>query len=195
VSYWLFQANRSRYDVLADLERGGPSTWNISHRRAELAIGDGVLIWLSGPEAGVYARGRIVEPPTRQEDFHPDLWTDPTDLGDDVWRCVVAYDEILAHPIRRADLAKEEAFAESEILRRPRSRNPFRVTDEAWDAVTRRIADGLAVETSPARRTGGSPDEVDLEPGRVYSWDELGAVFSFKPDYLSVTGGMPVSWS
>jgi len=53
----------------------------------------------------------------------------------------------------------------------------------------------LAVETSPARRTGGSPDEVDLEPGRVYSWDELGAVFSFKPDYLSVTGGMPVSWS
>src|SRR4051812_1139491 len=29
-----------------------------------------------------------------------------------------------------------------------------------------------------------------LIPGRVYTWDELGARFEFKPRYLSVAGGM-----
>jgi hypothetical protein len=31
---------------------------------------------------------------------------------------------------------------------------------------------------------------AQLAPGRAYSWDELGAVFGFKPAYLSVAGGM-----
>jgi hypothetical protein len=29
-----------------------------------------------------------------------------------------------------------------------------------------------------------------LVPGRTYTWDELGHMFSFKPRYLSVGGGM-----
>ena len=30
----------------------------------------------------------------------------------------------------------------------------------------------------------------DLDPDRVYSWDELAAVFGFKPNYFSAAGGM-----
>ncbi len=34
---------------------------------------------------------------------------------------------------------------------------------------------------------------IEMAPGRVYSWDELGAVFGFKGNYLGSAGGMPIS--
>jgi hypothetical protein len=35
-----------------------------------------------------------------------------------------------------------------------------------------------------------STRNLGLVPGRTYTWDELAAVFGFKPKYLSVAGGM-----
>jgi hypothetical protein len=32
-----------------------------------------------------------------------------------------------------------------------------------------------------------------LEPGGVYSWEDLGKAFDFAPGYLAAAGGMPVS--
>lgn len=29
-----------------------------------------------------------------------------------------------------------------------------------------------------------------LRPGRIYTWEELGSIFEFQPDYLSSAGGM-----
>jgi hypothetical protein len=34
-----------------------------------------------------------------------------------------------------------------------------------------------------------------LQPGTTHSWDDLGEIFEFKPDYLGAAGGMPVSVS
>lgn len=43
----------------------------------------------------------------------------------------------------------------------------------------------------PERGSDTAPD--DLQPGQVYTWEELAGAFGFKPAYLSVAGGMPVS--
>ena len=32
-----------------------------------------------------------------------------------------------------------------------------------------------------------------LSPGKVYSWEDLGSQFGFKPDYIGMAGGMVVS--
>jgi len=47
----------------------------------------------------------------------------------------------------------------------------------------RLAADTRAVSTGPQQA-------VRLTPGRTYTWDELGTAFDFKPQYLSVAGGM-----
>lgn len=33
--------------------------------------------------------------------------------------------------------------------------------------------------------------QPELQSGRIYSWDELGAIFGFGPNYLGAAGGMP----
>ncbi|NNB84581.1 hypothetical protein [Corallococcus exiguus] len=48
---------------------------------------------------------------------------------------------------------------------------------------------GFTVQDITALKGGNVPSPA-LIPGRIYSWDELGSVFGFKPDYLGAAGGM-----
>jgi hypothetical protein len=47
--------------------------------------------------------------------------------------------------------------------------------------------------SAASEASAAAPRPVELEAGEAYSWDDLGSMFGFRPDYFSITGGMPVS--
>lgn len=54
--------------------------------------------------------------------------------------------------------------------------------------VLRRL--GFRVVNRAEEEAAGNGVPPKLEPGRVYDWDELGALFEFEPSYLQSAGGM-----
>ena len=79
---WIFQGNPDRFDVdglLNSLSPGDSYDWTLSRYRTEVSVGDRVLIWKSGSEAGVYALARIEGKPferTEAENFTQGVSTD-----------------------------------------------------------------------------------------------------------------------
>src|SRR4051812_24312473 len=56
---WLFQANPDKYDIFETLQLG-EELWNLRQHAREVRVGDRVLIWVCGDDAGIYAVGRVV---------------------------------------------------------------------------------------------------------------------------------------
>lgn len=58
----------------------------------------------------------------------------------------------------------------------------------------RRLRENAGDSREPTLGVGLSAMRAaQLRLGHVYSWDDLAAVFGFKPNYFGIAGGMPVS--
>lgn len=55
MSYWLFQGNPKYYRVLDGIRDFEQMPWLVTRYGRHIAPSDGVLIWVSGKEAGIYA--------------------------------------------------------------------------------------------------------------------------------------------
>ena len=63
---WLFQANPNVYplaDELKSVHPGDIGEWSVTAYRNRIKDGDTVLLWMAGPDAGVYATGEIIGEP------------------------------------------------------------------------------------------------------------------------------------
>lgn len=62
---WILQANPDRFEIDRALRELEVIDWRVPQYAAEIQRGDGVVIWRSGPEAGVvgYREGHL--PPER----------------------------------------------------------------------------------------------------------------------------------
>lgn len=73
-------------------------------------------------------------------------------------------------------------------------RGPLRADEFSGGEATvrRQLVEELGFEVvGPGIPSALRPER--LEAGSAYSWDQLATAFGFKPNYLSVAGGMPVS--
>lgn len=62
MSYWLFQGNPKYFRVLEAIRDFEQMYWTITRYAKEIAVGDGVLLWVAGEHAGVYAIAEVIEP-------------------------------------------------------------------------------------------------------------------------------------
>lgn len=54
-NYWAFQANPKHYKIVECLANEDLRTWMVSSHRDSIKVGDKVILWITGEEAGVYA--------------------------------------------------------------------------------------------------------------------------------------------
>ncbi|MFM7369652.1 MAG: EVE domain-containing protein, partial [Sphaerospermopsis kisseleviana] len=55
MNYWLFQGNPKYYKVIEAIKDFEQMPWLVTRYAKDIAIGDGVIIWVSGTQAGIYA--------------------------------------------------------------------------------------------------------------------------------------------
>jgi len=63
INCWLFQGNPKIFDFESALSEGALDNFNVAAHRDKMNIGDKVIIWLSGKNAGCYALAKIITEP------------------------------------------------------------------------------------------------------------------------------------
>ena len=158
---WLFQGNPSRYDIDDYVSRYRYLYWTANRSRASMRLGDPVVLWRAGRDAGAIAVGRVTELPCPKADVRypeclgDDLWRDSPDSPTD-FKVGIEIDESRLDRedglISRDQFLESPTLAASQIIRSPTG-TVFRLTeDEAreflalWRSATQPTAGDEAIE-------------------------------------------------
>lgn len=58
-NYWVFQGNPDIYDIVGALKELAVTNWRVASHGKEIKIGDKIILWVTGKEAGCYALGEV----------------------------------------------------------------------------------------------------------------------------------------
>jgi predicted RNA-binding protein with PUA-like domain len=100
-----------------------------------MQLGEGVLVWMSGAEAGLYAIATIVSLPAVIT--HPPdrgYWLAQGNLGQKPCATIRFTQKLLDRPLLRSELKQDPVLKDLTVIKQPNSTN-FKVTDEQWQRV------------------------------------------------------------
>jgi predicted RNA-binding protein with PUA-like domain len=138
--YWFLQANPRLYDIDTALTQLDRIWWRIPQYRSQVRVGDVMIVWRSGKEAGIVGIGRVIEEPQ----VHG---ADPTEAkfirsasneSDAVVRAL-----ILVRPVDfvpKGQLAALEAFESHRIIKAPMG-TIFAVAEDEWPTLAPLLPD------------------------------------------------------
>ena len=135
MAYWLFQGNPKYYRVLDGIRDFEQMSWLVTRYAKDIAPGDGVLVWVSGKEAGIYAIAEVTEPAQVLGQL-PDrkYWTDAS-CGVGKHQAIIRFTrKLLEHPLLKTNLLQDPVFKNLLVIRAPSATN-FKVTPEEWQRV------------------------------------------------------------
>ena len=101
---WVFQANPKRFDLLQALRDGTAESWAANQHRQDIQPGDRVWFRITGPEAGIYAAGRVTSVPRPEA----------SEFGD--WRVDVTFESRIDPPLLRAESAADPVLSAASAL-------------------------------------------------------------------------------
>lgn len=135
MAYWLFQGNPKYYRIVDGIRDFTQMPWLVTRYAKEMQPGDGVLVWMAGPEAGVYAIAEIIDTPKPMPE-PPDIgyWLDKSRLGEKPYATLRFTDKLLERPLLRSDLKQDPVLKSLTVLRQPNATN-FKVTAAEWQQV------------------------------------------------------------
>lgn len=135
MAYWLFQGNPKYYRIIDGIRDFTQMPWLVTRYAKEMQPGDGVLIWISGKEAGLYAIAEIIEAPKLMQEV-PDIgyWLDKSRLGEKPFATIRFTNKLLDQPLLRSELKQDSVLKSLTVLRQPNATN-FKVTAEEWQRV------------------------------------------------------------
>jgi predicted RNA-binding protein with PUA-like domain len=136
MAYWLFQGNPKYYRIQDAIRDLAEMPWLVTRYASEIQVGDGVLIWIAGSEAGIYALAEIIAPPQVLTEI-PDqnYWLMPENQRADKPRAHLRFTrKLLGQPLRRHELKQDQVLKHLLVIKAPNSTN-FRVTPEQWQRV------------------------------------------------------------
>lgn len=136
---WIFQANPDRYRIFDSLQRETDEYWNLNQYSKDVQVGNRVLIWISGENAGIYAIGTVIDPPVLTADSETGIgyWIDKADGRLPKARVRVRYDQLLLdRPLSKTFLQADPDLWGLRIITFPRGTN-FPVSDTEWNAIKR----------------------------------------------------------
>ena len=135
MAYWLFQNNPKYYRVMDAIRECDEMPWLVTRYREKITVGDGVLVWISGKQAGIYAIAQVIESaivPTEMPD--QDYWIDTSRAQGKPHVKIKFLRRLLGQPLRRRELMQEPVLRDLLVIRAPHSTN-FKVTPEQWQRV------------------------------------------------------------
>src|SRR5699024_5696254 len=59
-SYWIFQGNQNIYRIVDALNAGHLTSWKVNGHKDKIKIGDKVILWQTGSQAGCYALAEVI---------------------------------------------------------------------------------------------------------------------------------------
>ena len=195
---WIFQGNPKYYDVVSAVKTLDVVVWAVNQHAKEIKKGDKAYIWLSGPDGGIIASGKVISDPEMRE---PDQ-NDPYNQGDTLKNASYLAADIqierrfVSERIPRALLIADERTKLLSILSYPNSTN-FRVTKIQEEVIESLIngsyervpaVEGLDTDVVSTRRYWlYSPGEQgrlweEFYEGGIMGigWDELGDLMQFE---------------
>lgn len=96
---WVFQANPKRFDLLKALRDRSAETWSVNQHRQDIQPGDRIWFRVTGPDAGIYAAGRVTSVP------RPEV----TEFGN--WQVDVTFESRIEPPLLRAESAGDPVLS------------------------------------------------------------------------------------
>lgn len=136
MNHWLFQGNPKYYRIQEAIAAFETMPWLVTRYAKEMQVGDGVLVWIAGAEAGIYAIAEIIELPQVLETI-PDAeyWTIPVSAKKDKPRAQLRFlRKLLGQPLRKHELKQDPILKDLLVIKAPNSTN-FKVTPEQWERV------------------------------------------------------------
>lgn len=136
MDYWLFQANPKHYRILDAIQNLVEMPWLVTRHRTEIRIGDGVLVWLAGPAAGIYAIAEVTTLPAPLAVI-PDVnyWLTPATIRAERPRVMIRFvRKLIGQPLRRQELKQDQILRHLLVIKAPSGTN-FRVSLEQWQRV------------------------------------------------------------
>ena len=139
MAYWLFQGNPKYYRVLEAIKELEAIPWLVTRYANDIAPGDGVIIWLSGSQGGIYATAEVVEPAQFLTEI-PDkkYWVDSTRALGKQQAIIRFTNKFLESPLLKNQLQEDSVLKNLLVLRAPNSTN-FKVSLEEWEQVQKLI--------------------------------------------------------
>lgn len=135
MTYWLFQGNPKYYRVIDGIRDFEQMPWLVTRYAKDIAPGDGVLVWVSGKEAGIYALAEVTEPAQVLSQL-PDrkYWTDASRAVDKAQATIRFTSKLLERPLLKTNLLQDPSLKNLLVIRAPNATN-FKVTPEQWQRV------------------------------------------------------------
>jgi hypothetical protein len=144
VNVWIFQGNPERYDVLnalsnKEIEKG--FHWLVTKHKQDIKTGDLGLIWLCGPDAGIYAITRITKSPKlmREYDFERQYWMNAAEENIEAFRVeMILLKNMVNCPLFRRNFINLPGLEELSIKRQSQGTN-FPVRNYEWQIISKHI--------------------------------------------------------
>ena len=139
MAFWLFQGNPQYYRVLDAIKELEQMPWLVTRYAKDIIPGDGVIIWISGKQGGIYATAEVIEPAQFITQI-PDkkYWVDSTrTLGKQ--QAIIRFTHKLTESALLKNRLQEDSVLKNLlVLRAPNSTN-FKVSAEEWEQVQKLI--------------------------------------------------------
>lgn len=139
MAYWLFQGNPKYYRVLEAIKELKEIPWLVTRYAKDIAPSDGVIIWLSGSQGGIYATAEVIEAAQFLTEI-PDkkYWVDPTRALGKQQAIIRFTNKFVESPLLKNQLQEDSVLKNLLVLRAPNSTN-FKVSSEEWEQVQKLI--------------------------------------------------------
>lgn len=134
MAYWLFQGNPKYYKVIEAIRDFEQMPWLVTRYAKQIAVGDRILIWVAGKDAGIYAIAEVVESAKILSEV-PDIayWLEKSRLGKPQAR-IRFTSKLIEKPILKASLKEDPLLQNLLILRAPNSTN-YKISSEEWERI------------------------------------------------------------
>jgi predicted RNA-binding protein with PUA-like domain len=135
MAYWLFQGNPKYYRIMDGIRDFEQMLWSVTRYAKDMVSGDGVLIWVSGEQAGIYAIAEILESP-KNVATPPDIgyWIDTSRASNRTCVKIRFTSKLLDKPLLRENLKQDAMLQHLMVIRVPNGTN-YKVSSEEWQRV------------------------------------------------------------
>lgn len=139
INYWVFQANPTIYDISGALKAGILKTWSVKQFKKDINIGDKVILWVSGKDAGVYALATVSSPVQniKEDPQEYSYYINPSQKQENADRVSLQLDyNLVNNPISKATVLEHNILKD---LTQGIQGTNFQATQEQYDAILNMI--------------------------------------------------------
>ena len=128
---WVFQANPERYNIKEAINHMHKIDWRVNQYSNEMSAGDIVYIWMSGPEAGIYAQAILTEAPSKRApiSFDENFFNKKEPIDAQEYVLLEIQRRFLHRPLLKSTMKDYEILKDLNIVTAPMGTN-FRIPAE-----------------------------------------------------------------